>query len=99
MPKSPSKSQVLAELAAACDLKKSQVAKLFDELEKIMKRSLKANKEFVIHGWLKIAVKSTPAKPARKGMNNLTGQMTTFKAKPAGRKLRIGARKALKDMM
>jgi nucleoid DNA-binding protein len=38
-------------------------------------------------------------RPARKGMNNLTGEMVTFKAKPASKTVRASAMKKLKEQV
>jgi len=54
--------------------------------------------KFILPGLLKITVVKKPATPARKGINPFTGEMTTFKAKPARRTIKIRALKKLKEM-
>lgn len=54
--------------------------------------------KFVWPGVLKMTVKNVKAKKARKGINPFTGEPTTFKAKPASRKVRVTPLKALKEM-
>lgn len=53
---------------------------------------------FILPGLLKLVVKQVPAKKARAGINPFTGEQTTFKAKPASRKVKIKALKSLKEM-
>jgi nucleoid DNA-binding protein len=45
-----------------------------------------------------MTVKNAPARKARKGINPFTGEPTIFKAKPASRKVKVTALKALKEM-
>ena len=63
-----------------------------------MVASLKSHGQFKIMG-LNVKVKKTPATPARKGKNNLTGEMVTFKAKPASKTVRASAMKKLKEQV
>jgi nucleoid DNA-binding protein len=63
-----------------------------------MVASLKSHGQFKLMG-LNVKVRKTPAKPARKGMNNLTGEMVTFKAKPASKTVRASAMKKLKEQV
>lgn len=46
---------------------------------------------------IKLKVVKTPKKPARRGINPFTGEEQIFKAKPAGKKLKVQAMKKLKD--
>jgi DNA-binding protein HU-beta len=93
----PTKAQTLSDVAEKSGLSKSDVGKVLDALEHCMVASLKKHGSFKLNGLLNVKVKSTPAKKARQGMNNLTGKMTTFKAKPASRTVRASALKKLKD--
>jgi DNA-binding protein HU-beta len=97
MSKAPTKAQTIADIAEKSGLSKADVAKVLDAQEHCMIASLKKHKEFKLSGLLNVKVKATPAKKAREGMNNLTGKMTTFKAKPASRTVRVSALKKLKD--
>ncbi|NOY61625.1 MAG: integration host factor, partial [Gammaproteobacteria bacterium] len=47
----------------------------------------------------KVNTVKKPAKKARKGINPFTGEMITFKAKPATTVVKIRPLKALKDMV
>jgi nucleoid DNA-binding protein len=99
MPSSaPTKSQTYSDIADKTKLSKSEVAKVVEALEDCMVSSLKSHGQFKIMG-LNVKVKKTPAKPARKGMNNLTGEMVTFKAKPASKTVRASAMKKLKEQV
>jgi len=99
MPSSaPTKSQTYSDVAAKTGLSKSKVAEVVECLESCMVASLKSHGQFKLMG-LNVKVRKTPAKPARKGMNNLTGEMVTFKAKPASKTVRASAMKKLKEQV
>lgn len=95
------KSQLLSILAESTNLKKADMANVLEQLNIIIEAHLKKSGpgKFVLPGMLKMGVKEVAAKKARKGINPLTGQMTTFKAKPASRKVKITSLKALKEMV
>lgn len=94
------KSELYRVLAERSDLTKSQVDSIFDELVGIIKLHLQKDgpEKFTLPGMLKMVVKNVPAKKARKGVNPFTGEPTMFKAKPASRKVKVAALKALKDL-
>jgi nucleoid DNA-binding protein len=99
MPSSaPTKSQTYSDIADKTGLSKSKVAEVIECLESCMVASLKSHGQFKLMG-LNVKVRKTPAKPARKGMNNLTGEMVTFKAKPASKTVRASAMKKLKEQV
>jgi len=95
------KSQILTELAETSELSKKQVSALFEDLGNLMHRHLKKGGagEFTLPGLLKCVVKHKPATKARKGINPFTGEMTTFKAKPARNIVKLRALKKLKTMV
>ena len=97
-PKAPTKAQAMAAIAEKSGCKKSEVTKVLEALESVMVESLKKHGEFKLNGLMNVKVRKTAAKPARKGMNNLTGKEQMFKAKPASRTVRVSALKRLKDM-
>ncbi len=97
--KSPSKSEIYAQVAAKTGLAKRDVAAVFNELQPIIKKSLKSNGIFTMPGLCKMVVKKKPATKARQGKNPFTGEMMTFKAKPASKTVRIRPLKNLKDML
>ncbi len=95
------KSQLMTELADTAEISKKQVALVFEELSTIMHRHLKKGGagEFTIPGLLKCVVKRKPATKSRKGINPFTGEMITFKAKPARNVVKVRALKKLKEMV
>ena len=94
------KSELYRVLAERSDLTKGQIGSIFDELVSIIKVHLQKDgpEKFTLPSMLKMAVKNVPAKKARKGVNPFTGEPTMFKAKPASRKVKVAALKALKDL-
>ncbi len=102
-PKAMSKSELMANIAADCDLTKKQVAAVLDSLAKNIKKSLGRNGPgvFALPGLVKIEKKKVPARPARKGVPNpfKPGELMDVKAKPATTKVKVRALKALKDMV
>lgn len=93
----PSKSQILTQIADRTDLPKRDVAAVFEELEGVMKKSLKQNQEFNLPGLCKMVVKKKPARKARKGRNPFTGEEIMIKAKPASKQVKIRPLKKLKE--
>jgi nucleoid DNA-binding protein len=94
----PTKSQIYSDVADKTGLSKSDVSKVIEAIEAYMVASLKSQGQFKVMG-LNVKVKKTPAKPARKGKNNLTGEIVTFKAKPASKTVRASAMKKLKEQV
>ncbi len=94
------KSELYRVLSERSDLTRSQISSIFDELVGIIKLHLQKDgpEKFTLPGMLKMMVKNVPAKKARKGVNPFTGEPTIFKAKPASRKVKVAALKALKDL-
>lgn len=94
------KSTLLTTLAERTGLAKKEVSTVLSELTTVVEAHLKRGGpgKFTLPGMLKMTVKNVPAKKARKGINPFTGEQTTFKAKPASRKVKVTALKALKDM-
>ena len=66
---------------------------------KIKKELRKPNGEFVIPGLLKLRSIKKPATKDRPGINPFTKQPITIKGKPAQKKVRATALKALKDLI
>ena len=95
------KSQVVAELAELTELDKKSINKVFDGLTEIIKKQLgsRGPGEFVIPGLLKLKAVKKPATKDRPGINPFTKQPITIKAKPASKKIRASALKALKDLI
>ena len=93
----PSKSQIPSQIAERTELAKRDVQAVFDELEGVMTKSLKQNKEFNLPGLCKMTVKKKPARKARKGRNPFTGEEIMIKAKPASKQVKIRPLKKLKE--
>jgi nucleoid DNA-binding protein len=95
------KSQVVSELAEITELDKKSINKVFDGLTEIIKKQLgsRGPGEFVIPGLLKLKTVKKKAIPAGERRNPFTGQMQHFPAKPASKKVRATALKALKDLI
>lgn len=100
--KSPTKTEILTNIANATDLSKKQVAEVFDALAAEIKKNLGSRGPgvFTIPGLVKVEKKKVPAKPAQKGvLNRFTGQLYDRPAKPASTKVKVRALKNLKDMV
>jgi nucleoid DNA-binding protein len=99
MGKPATKSEILTGIAEATQLKRKQVAAVFEALGGLVKAAIgkKGPGVFVIPGLAKITVIQKPAVPARRGINPFTKQEQVFKAKPARRVVKLRALKALKD--
>ncbi len=95
----PTKSEILAQVAKDTGLTKKQAGEVFESLNGIIKKSLRGAGVFTLPGLLKLKVVKKPATKARKGINPFTGEETTFKAKPASKKVRAAALKSLKEMV
>jgi nucleoid DNA-binding protein len=95
------KSQVVSELAELTELDKKSINKVFDGLTEIIKKQLgsRGPGEFVIPGLLKLRAVKKPATKDRPGINPFTKQPITIKGKPASKKIRASALKALKDLI
>jgi nucleoid DNA-binding protein len=95
------KSQVISELAEVTELDKKSINRVFDGLTDIIKRQLgsRGPGEFVIPGLLKLRAVKKPATKERPGINPFTKQPIIIRAKPASKKIRASALKALKDLV
>jgi len=94
------KAQVIAEIAESSELDKKSVNRVFDTLTELIKKELrKPGGEFVIPGLLKLRAIKKPATKDRPGINPFTKQPITIKGKPAQKKVRATALKALKDLI
>ena len=94
------KSELLANIATECDLKRKDVSAVLDSLGKNMKKAIAKYGVFVLPGLVKIGKKKIPARPAKKGVPNpfKPGEKMDVKAKPASVKIKVRPLKALKDM-
>lgn len=94
------KGTLLTTISERTGLGRKEVGLVLSELTTIVEGHIKRGGpgKFTLPGVLKMSVKNVPARKARKGVNPFTGEPTIFKAKPASRKVRIIALKALKEM-
>ncbi len=96
------KSELMANIAAAADVSKKQVAAMLEALAAEIKKSLgsKGAGVITIPGLVKIEKKKIPARKARKGVPNpfKPGELMDRPAKPAYNKVKVRALKLLKDM-
>ncbi|MBI3204558.1 MAG: HU family DNA-binding protein [Myxococcales bacterium] len=95
------KAQVVGEVASATELDKKSVNRVFEALQEIIRKQLSARGpgEFVVPGLVKLRVVKKPATKERQGINPFTKEPITIPAKPASKKVRATALKALKDLV
>jgi nucleoid DNA-binding protein len=96
-----SKSAMYQSLAEATGLTRKQISSVFDELTKLIQRSVskKGPGVFALSGLFKIKRVTKPATKARQGRNPATGEPMMIKAKPARTVVRAQPLKALKEMV
>jgi DNA-binding protein HU-beta len=99
MAKAPTKSEIVAQICKDTKLSRKEVAGVFDSLNGVIRKSLRSAGLFTMPGLLKMKVVKKPATPARAGINPFTKQPTTFKAKPASKKVRVLPLKSLKGFV
>ena len=95
------KTEIFAALVEATGLTKQQVGSLFDELSKLIGKSLGNDGPgvFAVPGLLQIKVVRKPATEERMGINPFTKEEMVIKAKPAKNVVKITALKGLKDLV
>jgi nucleoid DNA-binding protein len=99
--KTPTKNEILSNIAETTNLSKGQVSSVLSALSEEIKKSVgkKGPGQFTLPGLCKIMVKRMPATKARKGINPFTKEEQIFKAKPARNVVRIRPLKSLKEMV
>ena len=99
--KPATKSEILTSIAEKTELSRKQVASVFDALSEQIKGAVgkKGPGVFAVPGLMKIMVVNKPATKARMGIDPFTKLEKMFKAKPASRKVKLRALKALKDFV
>jgi nucleoid DNA-binding protein len=102
-PKKPlTKTELLANIAAATDVPKKEVAAVLEALANEIKKSLgnKGPGMIAIPGLVKIEKKRVPARSAQTGVPNpfKPGELMDRPAKPAYNKVKVRALKLLKEM-
>jgi nucleoid DNA-binding protein len=94
-----SKTELVEAIANQSGLEKKQVNAVLDGLNGIVYQELKAQRDVVIPGLLKLTAVTKPAVPAREGINPFTKEKTMFKARPARKVIKPRPLKALKDAL
>lgn len=99
--KARTKGQIYSALAESTDLKRKDVAAVFEAMAGLIKKDLgkRGPGVFTIPPLLKLKVKRKPATKARKGINPFTGEEMMFKAKPARNVVKATPLKTLKEMV
>jgi len=99
--KAYTKSELLNAIALQANLDKKPVKLVLEALENIIFAHLKKGSvgKFTLPKLLKMTVKSVAAKPERMGRNPATGENIMLKAKPASKKIKINALRALKEVI
>ncbi len=96
------KTELLANIAAATELTKKQVAAVLEALGAEIQKSLgsKGAGAITLPGLVKIEKKQMPARPEQKGVPNpfKPGELMDRAAKPAYNKVKVRALKSLKEM-
>jgi DNA-binding protein HU-beta len=99
-PGSISKSALInAVVEATGDVSRKHVKSVLDALSEVAYKELKKSGVFTMPGFAKFRVVKKPATKARQGINPFTKQPITIKGKPAQKKVRATALKALKDLI
>ena len=95
------KAQVISEIATNAELDKKSVNRVFETLQELIRKQLSGRGpgEFVIPNLVKLRVVKKPATKERPGINPFTKEPITIPAKPASKKVRATALKALKDLV
>ena len=100
--KSPTKSEIMNNIAEATGLSKKEIGNVFEALSNEIGNAIgkKGGGQFTIPGLCKIVVQNKPAQPAKKGVPNpfKPGELMDVAAKPARRIVKVRPLKALKDM-
>ena len=101
MAKVLTKSQIIQAIADAHKdkLARKDVARVLESLSAVGYKELKKNGLFVLPGFAKFVVVKKPATKERQGINPFTKEPITIPAKPASKKVRATALKALKDLV
>lgn len=101
--KSPSKSEVLNHIAAETDLSRKEVSAVLESFTELVGDCLTKKKYgmFRMPGLFKISVKKVPAKKAGYFVNPFDKEAPPAyrEAKPASKRVRVVALKALKDIV
>ena len=93
------KAQLINTLAAKLEIKRPMVKAFMDMLLITAKEELLSGKDFVIPGLAKLKMVLKKATKERKGINPFTKKAMIIKAKPASKKIKAIAVRALKNLI
>jgi len=92
-----SKSELIQKISDDLSLAKKDVKAVVEGLASVAYKELKKTGTFMLPGFAKFIVVTTPATKERTGINPFTKEPTVFKAKPARKTLKVRPVKAAKD--
>jgi nucleoid DNA-binding protein len=92
-----SKTELIEAIAGKSGVEKKEVKAILEALPEVVYAELKAQREVVLPGLVKLALVTKPAVPAHEGINPFTKEKTMFKAKPERKVIKPRPVKALKD--
>lgn len=97
--KPATKSEIMTKIAESTELSRKQVASVFEALSEEIKKAIgkKGPGIFAVPGLMKITVVNKPAVKAGMRKDPFTKQERMFPAKPATRRVKVRALKALKE--
>jgi DNA-binding protein HU-beta len=92
------KSELLNMMSEATELSKQDINKVFEALEMIIEKAVKADRAINIPNLCKIYVHKRKATQAREMKNPFNGELMVVPAKPAHKVVKVKAVKNLKEM-
>jgi nucleoid DNA-binding protein len=101
MNKRMTKSSVIKTISEEMEVNRKTASLFFHKLQELIKQQLSRSGpgEFIIPGIIKLKTVKKPATKEREMINPFTKQPMTVKAKPASKKVKSTALKALKDLI
>merc|ERR1712014_435280 len=89
------KGAIAEQLATACELKKSECAKVLNSLAEIATAEVKKTGVFALPGLCRLKTRTKPATKA--GKREIFGKVVMVKAKPAKKVVKAFPAKSIKD--
>jgi nucleoid DNA-binding protein len=84
------KTEFTNNVAQKLNISKADASRFADAYAEVAVEALRTGDDVTLPGLVKLVVRDKPARPERQGVNPLTKQQITIKAKPASK--RVGAR-------
>jgi DNA-binding protein HU-beta len=91
------KNQLIDAIAEGTQLSKADVRSVIEHMAVVGYKELSESGEFVVPGFVKMAVVNKAATEARLGINPFTKEPMEFAAKPASRSVKASPLKVAKD--